>query len=132
MMLTALALLFARLKTRAKQIGGGAIGVAALIVLAIVLVVGSIVWLKGVIVDGAIAGRDLAWTKTLTAATDKARNEEAVARAQRERAANAERDKARAEAESAVDQVRELEHELAALKDNPVCYTPEITRILRK
>ncbi|ADJ23054.1 hypothetical protein Hden_1242 [Hyphomicrobium denitrificans ATCC 51888] len=131
-MWTALALLFGRLKTRAAQIGGGAIGAAVLVVLAIVLVIVSIVWLKNVIVDGAISGRDLAWTKTLTAATDKARNEEAAKRAERERAANAERDRARAEAVAAVDQVRELEQELAALKDNPVCYTPEITRILRK
>lgn len=131
-MWTAIALLFGRLKTRAAQIGGGAIGVAVLIIIAIVLVVGSAIWLKNTIVDGAIAGRDLSWMKTLTAATDKARNDEAAARSKRERAANAERDKARADAEAAVDQVRELEEQLAALKDNPVCYTPEITRILRK
>lgn len=131
-MWTALLLLLGRLKTRAAQVGGGAIGAAILIILAIVLVVGSVVWLKNVIVDGAISGRDLAWTKTLSTATDKARNDEAAAREKRERAANAERDKARAEAIAAVDQVRELEQELAALKDNPVCYTPEITRILRK
>lgn len=131
-MLAAIGIWLAWLKARAVQIGGGTIGVALLIILAIVLVVGSAVWLKGVIVDGAIAGRDLSWTKTLAAATEKVRSDEAAIRQQRERAANAERDKARAEAEAAVEQVRELEQELAALKDNPVCYTPEITRILRK
>jgi len=131
-MWTALLLIFGRLKTRAAQIGGGAIGAAVLIVVGITFIVVGLVSLKNFIVDGAISGRDLAWTRTLSAATEKARNEEAAKRAERERAANAERDRARAEASAAVDQVRELEQELAALKDNPVCYTPEITRILRK
>ena len=121
-------LAFAWVKTRFSQISSGAIGAGILIVLAIVFVSGSAVWIKGLIVDGAVAGRDLIWTRTISAARDKARLEQLDRDASVFKAA----DDARAELELQLDAQRERtaerEQEIARMKTDPVCIPADMDR----
>jgi hypothetical protein len=102
---------------RVGQIAASAIGIGLLMALitGAVTLVGS--WIK--------SANDAAWLRSINQAT-----EQAAARSSK--AAQAEREKAEADKAAALDRVRDLENELQAMKDDPVCFPKSIARSLNR
>lgn len=102
---------------RVGQIAASAIGIGLL--MALITGAGALVvsWIK--------AGNDAAWLKEINQATAQATEKSS-------KAAQAEREKAEADKAAALDRVRDLENELQAMKDDPVCFPKAIARSLNQ
>lgn len=102
---------------RVGQLAAGAIGIGLL--MALITGVGALAvsWVK--------AGNDAAWLRSINQAT-----EQAVAKSSK--AAQAEREKAEADKAAALERVRNLENELQAMKDDPVCFPQSVARSLNR
>ena len=113
--------LLAWIKGRGLQLITGNAAAALGIVAAVVVVIGAVFWLKDSIVDAALSGRDLVWTRKIGVSNEAARQEQE----KRDAGAIAAAEKARdlAAANYALTRARKaaLERQIAAAADDPVC-----------
>lgn len=102
---------------RVGQLAAGAIGIGVLMA----LVTGAGTFLVSWIRDGANAD----WERAINQAT-------AEATAKSNKAAQAEREKSEMDKAAALDRVRNLEAQLKALTDDPVCFPRSVARSLNQ
>jgi len=119
---------FALLKGRAVQFFTGAAGYAIAVVLVLIIVAaGATLW-RSDYANGLLAKRDLTWFKKVTAASDKARNDQKT----RDDAVRKAGDDARADLELQLaaqqERTAEREREIARMKSDPVCIPADMER----
>ncbi|WP_414461840.1 hypothetical protein [Hyphomicrobium sp. DY-1] len=112
------------LVSRIGQLAAGALGIGLLMALITGLGTFLVSWIR----DGANAE----WLREINAVSERARIEQKARSDASEKAAQAERDKAQADAAVSMDRVRYLEAQLKLLTDDPVCFPKSIARSLRK